>query len=157
VSLADLPRRWGPLAFLFPTNEKPTFDNDRELVTREGAARLAACHQKLKARRVDPDLRLRFVLQSLVALFAEDIGLLPKYTFSRLLDDCKTPADAYDLVGGLFEAMNRDGGNPGGRYKGVRYFNGGLFPHLARFEFNQIDPNFRAGSRTLCNCIGSNR
>ena len=115
VALADLPTRWGPLAFLFPTNERPTFDNDREQVTREAAARLALCHSKLKARQVDPDLRLRFVLQSLVALFAEDIGLLGKYTFAHVLDECRTPADAYDLIGGLFEAMNRPGGNPTNR------------------------------------------
>jgi SAM-dependent methyltransferase len=73
-------------------------------------------------------------LQCLVALFAEDIGLLDRYTLGKLLDECRQPADSYDLIGGLFEAMNRREGNPGGRYKGVRYFNGGIFHEPARVE-----------------------
>src|SRR5689334_5872999 len=32
LSLAELPKRYGPLAFLFPTNEHPTFGNDRVAV-----------------------------------------------------------------------------------------------------------------------------
>ncbi len=97
VALADLPTRYGPLAFLFPTNEKPTFGNDREKVTREAANRLAECYNKLKTRQVPPDLRQRFVLQCLVTLFAEDIGLLEKYTFAKLLDDCHESSDNCDI------------------------------------------------------------
>src|ERR1700683_3079999 len=32
VMLAELPTKWGPLAFLFPTREAPRFGNDREKV-----------------------------------------------------------------------------------------------------------------------------
>lgn len=53
VKLAELSTRWGPLAFLFPTNEKPTFGNDREAVTREAADKLALCFRKLVTRKVD--------------------------------------------------------------------------------------------------------
>jgi hypothetical protein len=74
----------------------------------------------------------------LVALFAEDIDLLPKYTVAKLLDEVKTPADAFDLIGGLFEAMNSRS-NAGGRYKGVRYFNGGLFREPAKIELNDAE------------------
>ena len=49
----------------------------------------------------------------LVALFAEDIDLLPKYFVTQILEDCTTPASAYDLIGGLFEAMNTN--PPAGR------------------------------------------
>ena len=136
VALGDLPDRWGPLAFLFPTNERPTFGNDREQVTRQAANRLAECYNKLKTRGVAPGLRQRFVLQCLVALFAEDIGLLERYTFAKLLDDCKQPSDSYDLIGGLFRAMNRRDGNPGGRYRGVRYFNGGIFADPAEIDLH---------------------
>lgn len=72
----------------------------------------------------------------LVALFAEDIGLLDKYCVVQLLQDCKAPADSYDLLGGLFVAMNTPGKTPGGRYKGVNYFNGGLFAQPARLELD---------------------
>ena len=134
VKLVDLPQRWGPLAFLFPTNEKPQFDNDREAVTRDAAAKLSECYVKLIRRNVDPAVAQRFILQMLVALFSEDIGLLPKYLVVRLLDDCKQPSDSYDLLGGLFEVMNDKRGATGGRYKGVKYFNGGLFKYPARLE-----------------------
>jgi hypothetical protein len=53
VDLDELPDRYGPLAFLFPTKEKPTFGNDRVAVTREAADRLALCFNKLIVRKVD--------------------------------------------------------------------------------------------------------
>jgi hypothetical protein len=154
LKLSELPTRYGPLAFLFPTNEKPQFNNDREAVTREAADCLARCFNKLVTRKVERPLAQRFILQTLVALFSEDIGLLDRYTVSRLLDDIKQPSDAYDLFGGLFSAMNTPpksapspgtpgegrgeghgqgaSGVEGGRFKGVPYFNGGLFAHPAR-------------------------
>ncbi len=134
VRLDELPTRYGPLAFLFPTNEKPVFGNDQEAVTRKAADLLGMCFNKLIVRRVPRDAAQSFTLQMLVALFAEDIGLLEKYTVTRLLADCKKPTDSYDLLGGLFEAMNTPGGATGGRYKGVKYFNGGLFRTPARLE-----------------------
>ena len=134
VQLVDLATRWGPLAFLFPTNEPPTFGNDREKITREAADKLATCFKKLVARGVDRDLAQRFVLQSMVAMFAEDIGLLPRYFFQHLVEECREPADSYDKLGGLFEAMNAPTSPTGGRYKGVRYFNGGIFAKPAKID-----------------------
>jgi len=136
VKLIDLPERWGPLAFLFPTNEKPVFGNDHEAVTREAADRLAACFNHLVARGTERPLAQRFILQMLVSLFAEDIGLLEKYCVTQLLDECRRPTDSYDLLGGLFVEMNTRGRTPGGRYKGVEYFNGGLFAEPARIELD---------------------
>jgi SAM-dependent methyltransferase len=141
VKLAELPGKWGPLAFLFPTKEKPVFGNDQEKVTREAADRLALCFKKLITRKVDRGLAQRFILQTLVALFAEDIGLLPRYMLGTLLEECKKPADSYDLIGGLFEAMNTPDSPAGGRYKGVRYFNGGIFAHPARIELYDDELN----------------
>lgn len=37
VGLTELPDRWGPLAFLFPTNAPPTFNNDREAIIVDSA------------------------------------------------------------------------------------------------------------------------
>lgn len=134
VKLADLPENYGPLAFLFPGQPKPTFDNDRVAVTREAADCLAECFRRFRRRGVDQPTAQRFILQMLVSLFAEDIDLLPKYFVTQLLDDIKSPADSYDLLGGLFEAMNTNPSPTGGRFKGVSYFNGGLFSHAARIE-----------------------
>jgi hypothetical protein len=132
--LADLAEHYGPLAFLFPGQPKPTFDNDRVAVTRQAADCLAECFRRFRKRGVDQPTAQRFILQILVSLFAEDIDLLPKYFVTQLLDEIKSPAESYDLLGGLFEAMNTTPSPTGGRFKGVAYFNGGLFSQPARIE-----------------------
>lgn len=134
VKLADLPNRYGALNFLFPGDVAPVFGNHHEEVTREAADKLAKCFNAMVRRGIERPLAQRFTLQILMAFFAEDIGLLEKYLVKRLLDECKSPEDTYDILGGLFEAMNRASGNPGGRYKGVAYFNGGLYANPARVE-----------------------
>jgi N-6 DNA Methylase len=134
AKLADLAEHYGPLAFLFPGQPKPTFDNDRVAVTRDAADCLAKSFRRFRKRGIDQPTAQRFILQILVALFAEDIDLLPKYFVTQLLDEIKSPADSYDLLGGLFEAMNTTPSPTGGRFKGVAYFNGGLFSQPARIE-----------------------
>ena len=133
ATLADLPEHYGPLAFLFPGQPKPIFDNEHVAVTREAAAHLAKCFNKLTKRGIERPLAQRFILQMLIALFAEDIGLLDKYFVTRLLDDVDENT-SFDLLGGLFRAMNNPGGNAGGRFKGVPYFNGGVFSVPAEIE-----------------------
>lgn len=142
VTIDQLPDRWGPLAFLFAKPERPVFGNDHEEVTRKAADRLATCFGKL-VRRADVTRAVaqRFILQMLVALFAEDIGLLEKYTVTQLLNECQSPRDSYDLLGGLFTAMNTPGGVQGGRFKGVDYFNGGLFAEPVRLELHDDELN----------------
>jgi hypothetical protein len=134
LALTDLPQRWGPLAFLAPGSPGPKFSYDREAVTRKAADKLATLFTRLLKRGVPRPLAQHFTLQMLIALFAEDIDLLPRYFVSELLEECTTPADTYDLIGGLFEAMNLNPPAAGGRFKGVRYFNGGLFLEPARLE-----------------------
>ena len=138
LAITELPTRWGPLAFLFPGDHKPTFNNDRVAVTREAADALATCFRRLvrpdRAPPVPRPIAQRFILQMLVALFAEDIGLLEKYFVTNLLNECHSPTDTYDLIGGLFAAMNSREAAHGGRFKDIPYFNGGLFSEPARLE-----------------------
>lgn len=134
VGIDELPKRYGPLAFLFPTNETPVFGDDHEAVTREAADHLAFVFNSLIDRGIEHATAQRFTLQLLVALFAEDIELLDRYFLTRLLDECSSPEKSFDLIGGLFAAMNTPGGVTGGRYKGVDYFNGGLFAEPAAVE-----------------------
>jgi hypothetical protein len=141
VLLADLPQRWGPLAFLGAVPSAPTFGNRHEEVTRQAADLLAEVFNCLVVRGIDRDTAQRFALQALMCLFAEDIGLLEKYFFARLLDECKTGEQAYDLIGGLFVEMNTPGKTQGGRFKGVDYFNGGLFREPARIELDSTEIN----------------
>ncbi len=141
VTIDELPTRYGPLAFLFPTKERPVFGNDQEAVTREAADRLALCFNKLISRNVERSIAQRFILQMLIALFSEDIGLLERYMVARLLDECKEPRDSYDLIGGLFTEMNTPGKTRGGRFEGIDYFNGGVFAEPIRLEIYPDEVN----------------
>ena len=60
-------------------------------------------------------------------MFAEDVDLLPAGTMSRIVQDCFAGGSSYDLMGGLFRQMNEISPAKAGRFKGVPYFNGGLF------------------------------
>jgi hypothetical protein len=139
IKLTALPTKYGPLNFMFPGDVKPVFGNHQETVTRQAADRLAECFNLLIKRGVERPLAQRFTLQMLMALFAEDIGLLENYCVTRLLEECKTPQDSHDLLGGLFAAMNTPGGVKGGRFKGVPYFNGGLFAEPAYLELQEAE------------------
>jgi N-6 DNA Methylase len=138
VALGELPHRYTALNFLFPNNPKPIFQNDREGVSREAADKMAALFRSLVLRSGKPVKReqaQRFVLQLLVAMFAEDIDLLPSATIKSIVDDClKHDQASYDLFGGLFRQMDEPIPAKAGRYKGVRYFNGGLFSKVEPIE-----------------------
>jgi hypothetical protein len=131
LTLDELPRRYTALNFLFPDEREPQFGNDREAVSRTAADQMAALFRTLTRRPNDKIERAqaqRFVLQTVVAMFGEDIDLLPAGTVKSLADDClERGQSAYDLFEGLFRQMNRDRPAKAGRFQGVRYFNGGLF------------------------------
>jgi hypothetical protein len=77
VKLQDLPLRYTALNFLFPENPQPIFGNDREAVSRDAADKVAQLFNALIARGIARTQAQRFVLQTVVAMFSEDIGLLP--------------------------------------------------------------------------------
>jgi len=128
VALGDLARRYTALNFLFPHDPQPIFGNDLEAVSRDAADKVSQLFKALVARGIDRARAQRFVLQTVVAMFAEDIGLLPAGTVYSLADDCLHKSqNAYDLFGALFTQMNTKKPATGGRFKNVPYFNGGVF------------------------------
>jgi len=136
--LSELPARHAALNFLYPRKSLPIFGNNWVEVTREAAKDVANVFNSLVARGEDRGSARRFVLQSVVAMFAEDIGLLPENLFTSLLDECRKAenptATSYDLIGNLFRQMNDPKPARGGRYSGVDYFNGGLFAKVEPLE-----------------------
>lgn len=73
-----------------------------------------------------------------VGLFSEDFGLLPQGFFTQIVKECKEgKANAYDLIGGLFKQMASPQEARGGRFRGIKYFNGGLFKHVEPIELDQ--------------------
>lgn len=142
VALEELPKRYSALNFLFPSNPRPIFGNDREKVSRDAADRMAELFRGLVKRTKNPvprDQAQRFVLQLLVAMFAEDIDLMPAATVQSIYRDCiEAGQSPYDLFGSLFRQMNDPKEAQAGRFKGVRYFNGGLFSKVEPLELDRF-------------------
>lgn len=135
VALEDLPRRWETLAFLLPHPGKPTFGNDLVAVTRDTASKVSAVFNQLIDRGIDRDPAQKFALQAVMAMFSEDIGLLPRHSFTHAVEDAiEGNGSAYDLLFGLFREMNAPGVTPGGRFEGTPYFNGGLYAEVTPFD-----------------------
>lgn len=134
LKIDSLPQRHEALSFLLPQPEAPVFRNDLVAVTREAAAMVSGVFRSMKARRIPRLDAQHFVLQSVVAMFAEDIGLLPAKFFTRTVEDAKSGREAYDTLGSLFREMNSPGKTTGGLFRGTPYFNGGLFANITPIE-----------------------
>lgn len=142
VKLEELPERREVFGFMYPKPIKPVFGRDKEDVTETAAEQIAAMYKSMVKRGISPEQALHYSLQCIVSLFAEDVGLLPNKVFSQLVEECaREKASSYDLIGELFGHMNREGITPAGRYKGVHYFNGGLFKEINPIELSTYEIN----------------
>jgi len=139
VSLDDLGRKWEAFGFLLPNEATPQFGNDLVAVTKKSAADMATVFNSMTARGVERDTARRFILQSVMAMFAEDIRLLPSHSFSAALADCVEGASAYDLLFSQFREMNTQGATAGGRYRETPYFNGGLYASIEPFDVSAVE------------------
>ncbi|MDX2256276.1 MAG: DNA methyltransferase [Pseudanabaenaceae cyanobacterium bins.39] len=142
VAISDLPNRASAFRFMeVAVNTTPVFRNNQVEVTIKAAKRLGELYQILKARASKDGFTelnaQRFILQCVLAMFAEDRGLLPNDLFVACVQDCLDGASTYDILGGLFQEMTRKGITPVGRYKGVDYFNGGLFAEIHAIELTR--------------------
>ncbi len=133
LNIKDLPNEWGSLAFLFPKPEEPVFNNNNVQVTKQAAEIIGSMFISLTKRKVDPQRAQRFVLQLVVALFAEDVDLIPKYTLNKILKAAVSDSVTQKELTDLFKAMSTDKEKlKPKKYKEIAYFNGGLF--------NEVDP-----------------
>lgn len=137
IRLDELPARYTALNFLFPKQEDPVFKNNWVEVTEVAARRIGAVFSSLVDRGEDRMQAQRFVLQCVVSLFSEDIDLLPRDLFTKLIADCQRGASSYDLLGELFRQMNNPKQARAGRFCQVPYFNGGLFALIDPIELNK--------------------
>ncbi len=133
VALSELPDRVAALNFLLPQPRAPIFHHNVEAISRDVAGTLGDLFKYLVfERKEDPTRTRHFLLQCVLALFSEDFGLLPNGLFSELVRECQSGVSSYDLLGALFRQMASPERAKAGRFKDVRYFNGGLF--------NAVDP-----------------
>ncbi len=142
VKLTDLAKRREAFGFLLPKPVTPVFGKDKEDVTVLAAEKIATMYRSMIKRKINSNEALHYVLQCIVSLFAEDVGLLPDKIFTRIIEECiQKKASPYDLIGGLFNEMNRPGITPAGYYQGVDYFNGGLFKEIKAIELTEHEIN----------------
>ncbi len=115
----DLLRR----VFTDPQSFKPTITPAK--VTEEIAKQFGELAASLHRRGHDPHDGAHFLMKCMFCLFAEDVDLLPKELFKRMLVQWhRQPAQLVKVMAALFEAM-RAGGAFGS--DPIAWFNGGLF------------------------------
>jgi hypothetical protein len=99
---------------------------------------MATVFREIVERGEDRARAQRFILQLLVSMVAEDIGLLPREIVTDLLYECaEKGASSYDLIGSLFRQMASDEPARAGRFEDVNYFNGGLFEVVDPIELKR--------------------
>lgn len=146
INLEQLPERSSAFGFMGLEQQNPVFQNNQVEVTKETARKMGELCEILKQRGTNEGFSIlaaqRLVLQCVLAMFAEDRGMLPTDMFINCIQDCLGGRSSYDVLGGLFQEMNRPGISPAGKYKGVDYFNGGLFATINPIELTKEELNY---------------
>jgi len=156
IGLRDLldPDRRDILKWAFSDPERLRPGQTRAMLTEDVAARFATLAARMVARGHDRWTVAHFLMRLVFCMFAEDIGLLGKGLFTRLLDEAAHDlADFAALAEQLFRSM-KNGGRLG--FEKVEWFNGGLFEdagalpldgddlaivrEAARLDWSEIDP-----------------
>ncbi|WP_018174293.1 DNA methyltransferase [Thioalkalivibrio sp. ALJ9] len=116
-------------------------------VTREVSARLAELAKSLEQHGFDVERVAHFLKRCLFTMFSEDVELLPKGSFTALLERLQqNPEHFPDAMRSLWETMNT-GGYEGQLMHKVQRFNGGLFQNIDPIPLNadQIGLLIQAG------------
>ena len=96
-------------------------------VTREVASHLAALARSLEAAGHDPQAAAQFLMRCLFTMFAEDVGLLPRRSFTGLLAELRAEPEKFaPMAHSLWSTMHLGGFSPVLR-EWLPHFNGGLF------------------------------
>ena len=110
-------------------------------VTREVSGHLAELAKSLEQAGHQPEIVAQFLTRCLFCMFAEDVELLPKESFTQLLESLPASGEGFEqLVQQLFREMNTGTG------KGISvvlrkkllHFNGGLFANDTVLPINGL-------------------
>jgi hypothetical protein len=141
--LADLPERREALDFL--RQHAPRFAEDRADLTRKAVALVTDLYNRIRDRQAAGAETLRdFILQCVWSMFAEDLGMLPEYRFSRIVEQLLNASErsSADELGGLFTWLNTPGARPEhGIYQDTPYADGGLFaePAVVHLDTEELE------------------
>ena len=126
-SLDDLenPETLRILKWVFTDPERLKPGVTREAITEQAAKEFAGLALRLRERGFEANRVAHFVTKMLFCMFAEDIEILPKGLFSKILETGgKDTSRFVPMAQGLFQAMQKGGffgADP------IDWFNGGLF------------------------------
>lgn len=147
------------LKAVFSNPEKLKPGKTRQALTEEAAGEFAALAKRLRERGYDPERVAHFVNRLVFCMFAEDVELLPKNMFQRMLEQSEhTPEEFEENARTLFAAMHaKEAKNRRVGFESVYWFNGGLFDSdevlplekadvqnlltAAKLDWSEIDPS----------------
>lgn len=125
------------LRALFQDPERFNPRHLRERVTETATAQMGRVARSLNARGAVDGLAEHFLMRLVFAMFAEDVGLLPRGLLTKILIRSREyPERSQRYFQDLFAAMQA-----GGEFWGedIRHFNGGLFDNQAALTLSQED------------------
>ncbi len=106
-------------------------------VTRDIAARLATLAKSLEAAGHSSEHVAAFLMRCLFTMFAEDVGLLPERSFTRMLEDRRERLETVaPMLQHLWQTMNTGGFSPALEADLLR-FNGGLFAECSAIDLDR--------------------
>lgn len=141
-TLEDLPSRYDALMFLAGTDQQPNFAELHKKLTAEAANQVGDVYRSLIERSAaPPDEIIRFIMQSVWTMFAEELGLLDGSPFKNTLAQlANAPEDSAQRLGFLFRVLNQKGNqHRKGILAGTRFVNGQLFQDPAEIELNAAE------------------
>lgn len=110
-------------------------------VTRTIADQLAKLAKSLEESGQPPEQVASFLMRCLFTMFSEDVGLIPKRSFTELLERLKNKPESFcRQLRSLWETMNTGGFSPA-LDADLLQFNGGLFADTHVIELNTEQVN----------------
>jgi len=137
--LRDLsePATRNKLKWVFSDPERLKPGKSRQALTQEAAAEFAKLAHSLRARGNPSEAVAHFINRLVFCMFAEDVDLLPRKMFKRMLQQAHVrPHEFEALARDLFRVM-KDGGRIG--FEHVEWFNGGLFDDDTAFALEKAE------------------
>ncbi|HET7734554.1 MAG TPA: DNA methyltransferase [Nocardioidaceae bacterium] len=143
LTLDELPDHYEALGFLLGEGQEASFVEHHRALTLDAAAAVSTLYHSLKDRDAAPaDVLIRFVMQIVWTLFAEDLQMLRGYPLQTIVDRLMReahPNSARD-IGFLFRVLDQKGAhNRTGELAGTAYVNGQLFAEAAEVDLNSAE------------------
>ncbi|GAA2119650.1 DNA methyltransferase [Actinomadura napierensis] len=137
--IEDLSSRYEALLFLAGEDQRPNFAELHKDLTAQAANIMGDLYRSLIDRNAAPaDEIIRFTMQSVWTMFAEELGLLTGAPFQKTVQQLqRNPDVSAQSLGFLFKVLNQKGNqHRKGLLAGTRYVNGQLFAEPAWVGLN---------------------